>query len=402
MTIASSMLLLKMMLMLALCALAVPAVAASLYLLLLTLLSTSPRAPQPSSRRLRFDVIIPAHNEALIIADAIRSVRRLDWPTDGYRVIVVADNCTDVTAAVARAAGADVLERNEPARRGKGYALDFAFQDSLACGWADAVVVIDADSRVSVNLLEAFAARIETGAGVLQAHYGVLNAKASWRTRLMSIALGAFHRLRSRARERLGLSCGIRGNGWCITHALLRNVPYRAFSLTEDLEYGIDLGLAGHRVHGVDEAQVDATMVIGEQASRSQRQRWESGRWQLIRTRSLLLLRAAVPRRRVPLDLAFDLLVMPLSYVVANIVLLIVLAGLATLWNAAFAPWFWVGVACAGCVASYVLRGWQLSDVGLRGFSDLLRAPLYILWKFALMVRTHAPAEWVRTKREDA
>ena len=92
------------------------------------------------------------------------------------------------------------------------------------------------------------AARIAGGAVAVQAHYGVLNPQASWRTQLITIAKGAFHIVRSRARERLGLSCGIRGNGWCVTHELLQRVPYRCFSLTEDLEYGIQLGLAGLRV----------------------------------------------------------------------------------------------------------------------------------------------------------
>src|SRR4029077_15010006 len=148
---------------------------------------------------------------------------------DRFRVLVVADNCSDATAALARAAGAQVLERNDPEHRGKGYALAYAFAASRAHGRADAVVVVDADSEASTNLLEASAARIEAGAEVVQAHYGVLNARASWRTRLMSIAMTSFHRVRSRARERLGLSCGIRGNGWCITHRLLRHVPYGAF-----------------------------------------------------------------------------------------------------------------------------------------------------------------------------
>ena len=381
--------------------LALPAIAVSLYLLLFTLLSRDPTVIPRSSRRLRFDVIVPAHNEAAVIEGVVASLRKLNWPTDRFRVLVVADNCTDATAVLARAAGAEVLERQHETLRGKGYALEFAFEASRAKNWAYAVVVVDADTVVSPNLLEACAARIENGAKAVQAHYAVLNAQASWRTRLMAIAMAAFHQVRSRARERLKLSCGIRGNGWCVTHLLLAQVPYRAFSLTEDLEYGIDLGLAGIRVHYADEAQVAAMMVSGEQASRSQRQRWEEGRFQLIRSRTLPLLTAATRSGgAVCLDLALDLLVLPLSYVAVNIVVLIVLAGLAMLWEPAMDIWLWLGIGCAVSLALYVLRGWQLSKVGLLGLVDLARAPFFVIWKVMLMVRSRASAEWVRTKRE--
>jgi len=383
--------------------LALPATAVSLYLLILTLLSHAPPVALRSSRRLRFDVIVPAHNEAAAIDGVVASLRKLDWPADGFRVLVVADNCTDSTAVLARAAGAEVLERHDTERRGKGYALAFAFQASQAHGWAYAVVVVDADTEVSPNLLEAFASRIENGAAVIQAHYRVLNSQASWRTRLMAIAMASFHRVRSRARERLRLSCGIRGNGWCITHRLLRQAPYRAFSLTEDIEYGIDLGLAGYRVRYADEANVAAMMVSGEQAARTQRQRWEGGRLQLIRSRTPALLRAARgPDGGVCLDLALDLLVLPLSYAAINVAVLIVLAGVALLWEPSMEIWLWLGLGCGASLLLYVLRGWQLSRVGMRGFVDLLRAPFFVLWKVLLMLRAHKSAEWVRTKREQS
>ena len=383
--------------------LALPATAISLYLLILTLLSHAPPVALRSSRRLRFDVIVPAHNEAAAIDGVVASLRKLDWPADGFRVLVIADNCTDSTAVLARAAGAEVLERHDTERRGKGYALAFAFQASQAHGWAYAVVVVDADTEVSPNLLEAFAARIENGAAAIQAHYGVLNSQASWRTRLMAIAMASFHRVRSRARERLQLSCGIRGNGWCVTHRLLRKAPYRAFSLTEDIEYGIDLGLAGFRVRYADEAHVAAMMVSGEQAARTQRQRWEDGRWQLIRSKALSLLRAAKgPDGGFCLDLAIDLLVLPLSYVAINVVVLIVLASVALLWEPSMEIWLWLGLGCGASLLLYVLRGWQLSRVGMRGLVDLLRAPFFVLWKVLLMLRAHKSEEWVRTKREQS
>jgi cellulose synthase/poly-beta-1,6-N-acetylglucosamine synthase-like glycosyltransferase len=336
-----------------------------------------------------------------VIERVIGSLQQLDWPKDRFRVVVVADNCTDATASVAAAAGAEVIERREPQSRGKGYALDFAFKSSHARGWADAVVVIDADAEVSTNLLEAFARRIERGAEAVQAHYGVSNTAASWRTRLLSIAKAAFHIVRSRARERLGLSCGIRGNGWAVTHRLLQRVPYRAFSLTEDLEYGIDLGYAGYRVHYADEAHADAEMVSREQDARKQRQRWERGRFQLIRSQTWPLIVAAVRiRSRVCMDLALDLMVLPLSYVVLNVVALLILAILGTAWQPALWPWQWVAVGCVAALVLHIMRGWQLSGTGLHGLLDLVGAPLFLLWKLTVMLRRRESTEWVRTKRE--
>jgi cellulose synthase/poly-beta-1,6-N-acetylglucosamine synthase-like glycosyltransferase len=379
--------------------LAVPAVAACGYLLLLTLLSAAAPLPPASSRKLRFDIIVPAHNEESVIAQVVRSAKSVDWPSDLFRVVVVADNCTDETAAVASAAGASVMKRFDSEQRGKGYALDFAFKASRAKRWADAVAVIDADAQVSRNLLEAYARRLEQGEHAVQVHYGVSNTDASWRTRLLSIAKAAFHIVRSRASERLGLSCGIRGNGWCVTHELLERVPYACFSLTEDLEFGIELGMNGYRVAYADEAHSDAEMVSGEKASRQQRQRWEHGRFALTRSKTMpLLARALRKRSGVCLDLALDLIVLPLSYIALNVVALMVVAAFAA--PPFFNVWMWLGVGCIAALLLHILRGWQLSGAGLRGLLDLARAPFFLLWKIAVMLKGRQSKEWVRTKRE--
>jgi cellulose synthase/poly-beta-1,6-N-acetylglucosamine synthase-like glycosyltransferase len=378
-----------------------PAGLACLYLFISTLLSAALRVPARSSRRLQFDVIVPAHNEAAVIERTVASLKKIEWPADRFRVWVVADNCSDSTASLARTAGAHVWERHDTSLRGKGYALQYAFGASLGEGWANAVVVVDADAEVSVNLLEAFAARIETGAHAVQAHYGVLNPMASWRTRLITIAKASFHIVRSRARERVKVSCGIRGNGWCVTHELLKTVPYAAFSLTEDLEYGIDIGIAGYRVAYADEAHSDADMASGEQVARQQRQRWEGGRFQLIRGKTLPLLAATLRQRSaICFDLALDLLVLPLSYVALNVVALIVAAGVMSIWQPAFHGWLKLSAAFAICLVLYVLRGWQLSGVGAQGLLDLARAPGFLVWKVVLMLKPNKSREWVRTDRE--
>lgn len=381
--------------------LAVSAAGSSLYLLALTLLSGKPRLPPQSKRAMRFDIIIPAHNEAAGIAAVVQSARAIDWPPDQFRVVVVADNCADATAEVAAAAGAQVLVRQDAQLRGKGYAVALAFDDSRKRDWAEAVVVVDADSRISANLLEAIAARMEHGEQAVQVHYGVSNIHASWRTRLMAIAMAAFHRVRSRGRERLGLSCGIRGNGWALTHALLQRVPYASFSLTEDIEYGIELGMRGVRVAYADEADCDGEMVSREKDARSQRRRWEQGRAALLREKTLPLLKHAVRTRSlVCFDLALDLLVLPLSYVVLTALTLAATAWLLAPAGTGAGPWFWTGALSCAALVLYVLRGWQLSGSGLQGLLDLLRAPFFLLWKLLLMFRSRRTSEWVRTNRE--
>jgi cellulose synthase/poly-beta-1,6-N-acetylglucosamine synthase-like glycosyltransferase len=381
--------------------LAVPALLWSVYLAALTLLSwrlTPPPAPADAANR--FAIVVPAHNEAAVIERTVASLLQVDWPKALYRVIVVADNCTDATAEIAAKAGASVWQREDLSLRGKGYALDFAFGRLLAEGWADAIVVVDADTTVSPNLLQAFAAHLSTGVQAVQVEYGILNPHSSWRTQLMTIAMAAFHIVRSRTRERLGLSSGIRGNGWCLASDVLRHVPYRAFSLAEDLEYGIALGLAGYRVAYADEAQVLGEMVSSAQIAERQRQRWEGGRFALIRTQTLPLLRDAVLRRSaVSLDLALDLLLLPLSYVAATIGLLLAASALLGPYARFGTAWLALALACALVLVAHVMRGWQLSGLGARGLITLARVPSFLIWKLLIAFRPRS-SEWIRTDRE--
>lgn len=384
-----------------LAAAAVPVCIACGYLALLTAFSRR-GAPAPArSPRLRFDVIVPAHDEEAGIGATVTNLLSLEYPPGLFRVLVVADNCSDATAVRAAEAGAAVLVREDRERRGKGYALEHAFARCLE-GAADAMVVIDADTVASANLLSAFAARVEAGAQAVQADYGVRNPQASWRTRLMILALAMFHVLRSLGRERLRLSCGLRGNGMCFTRRVLQVVPHRAHSIVEDLEYGIRLGEAGYRVHYAEEAHVYGEMVSSEQASRSQRKRWEGGRLQIARRHGPgLLARALLGRDRVLLDLAMDVLVPPLSFLAAATAAGLCASALLAARGGGSAP-AWIWGACAAALIAYVVRGWQLSGTGARGLLDLLCAPAYLLWKARLLLRRDAAAkdEWIRTQRE--
>jgi glycosyltransferase involved in cell wall biosynthesis len=397
---------LQALLVAALVLLAIPALLAPLYLFWLTLFSRrSPPTTQPSGlgKDLRFDIIVPAHDEAASIAGVVENLLDVDWPKDQFRVLVVADNCQDATATKARQAGARVIERNDPQSRGKGYALQLGFGISLAQRYADAIVVVDADSRASRNLLRAFAAALSGGATVAQAFHGVLHPNQNRRNRLMAIAYSAFHKVRSRGRERLALSCGIRGNGWCISRHTLQAVVYEAHGLAEDIEYGLRLGIAGVRVTYVDDAQVLSSMDTDLAGVASQRNRWEQGRSALpgIFARSLL---SPFPGRTRALrrDLGVDLLVPPLATIGLSLVLL-TLVGVAAdraLPNSIFPTVFLsLGAVSSLALLLHIGRAWQLSGTGRRGLLDLAAAPRFALWKLALRFRPARDTSWVRTHR---
>lgn len=378
-----------------------PVLAAAAYLFALALLSRragAAAAPPEGARRFRFDVVVPAHDEERGIARTVRSLLALGWPADRLRVLVVADNCSDRTAREAARAGAHaVLVREDRELRGKGYALALAFGRSLADRFADAVVVVDADTSVEPGLLSAFAARLERGAQAVQADYAVRNPEDGWRTGLMSLAFTLFHRVRSLGRERLGLSCGLRGNGMCFAAGLLREVPYTAFSRVEDVEYGLRLGEAGHRVWYADDARVFGEMASSASASASQRRRWEGGRREL-RERGLSLLSRALSRGdRVLADLALDLLVPSLSRLVvlalAGHLLAAVLVFAADATPLVVLPW----AASLVFLTVYVARGVQLAGAG--SLRALAHAPAYLAWKLGLR-RAPADEGWVRTARE--
>jgi cellulose synthase/poly-beta-1,6-N-acetylglucosamine synthase-like glycosyltransferase len=382
--------------------LAMPVLACATYLATLALLSRSLPARAYPPPRTKFDVIVPAHNEERDIATTVASLLAMDYPAGMARVVVVADNCADATAARAREAGAAVIERRDTARRGKGYALADAFAASLGDSSVGAVTVVDADTQVEPSLLRAFDACFQRGAVAVQADYAVANRTASWRTRLMHIGFTLFHEVRSRARERLGVSAGLRGNGMAFATSLLREVPHDAFTIVEDVEYGIRIGLAGHRVAYAGDAKVFGQMPATARASRTQRQRWELGRLSLVRHHAGPLLKEAMRRRSwVLMDLAADLLVPPLSYVAFGAAL----GAAATAFRFArgcgtwWALWPWA--MALGGITIYVARGIWLARVGPRVVLDLLCVPFYMVWKIAVALRrVPRKGEWVRTARE--
>ncbi|MBK7367636.1 MAG: glycosyltransferase [Candidatus Eisenbacteria bacterium] len=390
---------------------AAPPLAASAYLAALTALSAK-RAPGAVSHGLRWVVLVPAHDEAAGIGATLAGLERLRYPREDFRVRVIADNCTDATAAIARAAGAEVHERFDPVARGKGHALRAAIARLLAepeCTW-DALAVIDADTEVDPGLLAQCTARLEDGEEALQVAYlprrhanGAGGAESPGH-RARRVALTAFHVVRSRGREALLLSAGLRGNGMAFSRACLAAHPHDAAGRTEDVEYGLQLGLAGVRVGYVDGTAVWGDMPADGEASRVQRSRWVGGRFDLLRREAPKLARRLFTRPDpIVADLLADLLVPPLSLLLGTLALG---TALAAAW--AFASGDAMPLVCwmiaSAFAALHALRAMAVSG-DLASPAALLRAlPDHVFRQCAVAFdrRNHHARAWVRTPREEA
>lgn len=379
----------------------VPVAIAGGYLGALSLAARRPQKPI-GDESVRFAVVIPAHNEELGIARTVENVRACRYPAARCRIVVIADNCTDATARIARNAGAEVVERFDDSRRSKGYALTDVLPKVLEDQSVDAVVIIDADSRIDPDFLRTVGSRIADGAQVVQADYQVDNRDDSWRTTLMAVAFTCFHEVRSLGRERLRLSAGLRGNGMAFTRSALESVPHQAASLVEDLEQGIAFAEKGIRVWYAHDAKVLAEMPATEGAAGSQRKRWEQGRAEMRRLHGARLIREALRRRdRVLADLAMDVLLPPLGTVAAATAAAggaaAVLSGVRGRAAVTAVP---AGIAVVG-LAGHVALGWRRSGTGVAGLRALGHVPKYLLWKSGLSSGSaDADKTWVRTTRK--
>jgi cellulose synthase/poly-beta-1,6-N-acetylglucosamine synthase-like glycosyltransferase len=276
---------------------------------------------------------------------------------------------------------------------GKGLALDHGFRHALSLG-ADAVLVIDADSVVSANLLRTVARAIRAGADAVQTRYQVANVDANFRTRLAALALLGMNVVRPRGRTRLGLSCGIFGNGFALSAATLRRVPYTANSLVEDLEYHLRLVQAGIRVEFLDHASVFGEMPEKSSAASTQRARWEGGRALMRMQWTMPLFKAALRGQGRMIEPLLDLLALPLA---SQVALLVVAVIIPIRWLRIY------GILGLLIAVLYVVVAASLSSNPTDALRALAAAPGYLLWKVLMIPRTRLAtrkdAAWIRTQR---
>ncbi|MCC7369037.1 MAG: glycosyltransferase [Chloroflexi bacterium] len=374
------------------------------YLLLLTgaalwarLMGVS--GPPEGGQRRRFAILAPAHDEESTIGRLLASTAALDYPRSRYDVVVVADNCTDRTAEIARAAGAQVEERSDNAHRGKGYALRWVLARLRERGARyDAYVVIDADTVVAPDLLTRMDAHFEAGSAVVQVYYTVLNADESPLAALRYAALAALHYVRPLGRRQLGLSCGLKGNGMGFLAEVLEQHGWEWFTLAEDVEFHLALVADGLRVDFIPETTVLADMPVTFAQAESQNERWERGRVEMLRERGLGLLLAGLRQRDpVRLDAIAEQLIPPLS---VPVVLAGALTGAGLLCRSRLAAG--LGLFSLGGQLAYVLTGLVLVGAPWRVYRALAYAPTYVGWKVWLYARSLAArgsGPWIRTAR---
>ena len=377
------------------------------YLLVLTLLAAvrayahtrTSSSGTWSEARHSFAILIPAHNEQLLISRLLDNLQQLDYPRDKYAIHVVADNCDDHTAERARAGGATTHERFDTQHKAKGFALRWLLQqlrDSNAR--YDAYVVLDADSVVSTTFLRAMDRRLAAGATVIQAYYSVLNVGQSALASLRYAALAALHYVRPLGRSVLNLSCGLKGNGMCFASAVIDEFGWDWFTLAEDVEFHLALVSRGVRVDFAPEAIVRADMPVTLAQAASQNERWERGRLQLLRERVAGLLIQAIRRRSLmQLDAAIEQLIPPLSvpFVVGG-ACLVTAVLLQDIGIAALS-----GLSVLGYLV-HLLAGLILVRAPRGAFFALAYAPVYVSWKVSLYVRalvTARTTRWIRTVR---
>ena len=358
------------MLPLALALLGPATVAAGYYALLTVAGRWHPRPPARAGLP-AVVVVIPAHDEEATLAAAVESVRRCDYPADKLRVLVMADNCSDGTAAAARRLGADVLVRHDPANRGKGFALAAGLPAALAAG-ADAVLVLDADCEVAPDALRHLtAARAEAAQAVVRPRNpdggpGGLAASVGW-----AVDDGV-----DSGRSALGLGVTLRGTGMLFTRSLLERVPWGGFGLAEDAEYTARLRRAGVRVRFVPEAVVGGEVPPDRAALDSQRKRW----------RAALLSGGCGPAERL---LASKPLV--LAQLVLTLAVVVGLSPWLPLWTAG-----WAGGLLLTTAAVY-LRAAAVAGVRPTA-GELVRASGVVGRLLWLTVAGRA-GTWVRTAR---
>jgi cellulose synthase/poly-beta-1,6-N-acetylglucosamine synthase-like glycosyltransferase len=354
-----------------------------------------------------FAVVIPAHDEEHGILKTLQSSLALEYPRNKFTVIVVADNCTDQTASIARSAGAEVYERNDDKLRGKGYALRWIFDKILPENRFDAVVVVDADSVMDKKFLTVMNFYLQRGADSLQSTDIVETGPASWSANMIRISFLLYNFIRPFGRHVLGLPIGLRGNGMCLAVKTLKEVPWNAYSLAEDVDYGLHLLLSGKPTYFAPEAVVYATMPQQVENAQSQRTRWEGGRISLIRKYSIPLLKSAWKRRSYQY---FDTLV---DLITPSIVNMIAIVGCMVMLNLVFSlagvekshMYVVLWVAAGICGLFHLLIGLFIAKADKALYVALLNVPRYFLWKIGLYLHifsTKSPDEWIRTTRETA
>ncbi len=355
-----------------------------------------------AAQKPRVAVLIPAHNEASEIGRTLGSI--LAQTRDGDRVIVIADNCEDSTAEIARGVDqrVEVLERRDDERRGKGFALDFGLR-SLESDPPDIVIMFDADGQISPGGIDALAAQAARTGRPAQAVYLMETpASPSPRDAVSALAFLVKNLVRPTGLVRLGAPVLLTGTGMAFPWAVIRKAPMASGNIVEDMQLGLDLAVAGHAPLLCEDALVTGSLPAADAAATSQRTRWEHGHLRTLVTQTPRLVGQAVRQGRPSLlALAAEVAVPPLSLLAAAMLGVFIVGSLAAAagaWAQPAISAFWTGVLV---LLATGVAWWRFGRDRIPA-SALLAAPKYILWKIPLYAKFVFDPQrtWVRTARE--
>lgn len=246
-----------------------------------------------------FAMIVAAHNEDVVIGKLIESMQNQNYPKDMYDIFVIADNCTDKTADIARKYGVNVYERVNKDQRGKGYALEYIFSKLFKLEKQyDAISIFDADNLVDKDFLKEMDSKMKEGYKVVQGYIDSKNPEDSWISTSYSIAFWSQNRMFQLSRNNVGFSNQIGGTGFSIAMDTLKELGWGATCLTEDLEFTCKLILNGEKVGWAHDAKIYDEKPLGIKASWIQRRRWMQGFTDVASRYFFKLVKKAVKERK--------------------------------------------------------------------------------------------------------
>jgi cellulose synthase/poly-beta-1,6-N-acetylglucosamine synthase-like glycosyltransferase len=348
----------------------------------------------------RIAVLMPAHNEASIIATTLRSVKPQLASSD--RLVVVADNCSDDTKLVAIAEGAEVIVRTDLARRGKGYALDYGVRH-LELDPPQILIVIDADCLVAPDTIDTLARVSARASRPVQALYLMYAPKDSGlRLRIAEFAFLVKNKVRPLGLRRLGLPCQLMGTGMAFPWTCISTAALATGHIVEDLKLGIDLARAGTPPTFCAEALVTSQFAASSEGSQSQRTRWEHGHLGLIVSDTpRLLLESVFTLDLKLLALALDLSIPPLALLALMNALVWIMSASFFLVTKHQTPLIIASTSIV-LLALSALLSWTGYGRHILSLGNLIYAVFYAIMKVPLYAKflVARQLDWVRSKRD--
>jgi len=365
----------------------------------LSVLSSRPAPASNAKPGERLLILVPAHNEEVLLADCLDALARAASGYAAVEVVVVADNCSDRTAEIGRQRGFRCLERHDASAPGKPPALAWAIEQEASRPY-DAVAVVDADTIVAPDFCTAVLAAGPWQGRAGQSRQRVRTLTRTWLTGLSELLFEFRYGLALPLKTHAGLNCPLTGTGMVFGREVISPTMWRAFGPTEDIELYGCLTAAGTPITFLGEAVVTVLNEARLKASVTQRRRWSAGRWLASQRYLGVVLRSARVSARQKLDATAELLVPgPVEHLLIAVPALIVASLGGVVGGPALIALFTLGL---GRPALYTMLAIRRHPQPLQALATLTMLPVYAIWRLA--VTLSAPAvfltrRWEKTKR---